>query len=248
MVANTAAGFPARAGDDRNAVLALVLIDTFCVVAGFAFDSVTHVREHGLDYPLIVHFHAVTFTSWLALFNAQVWLIRKRRADLHRKLGQAMFWVACVMIVLGPATALIADGKIAGPGNPPVFLIVQFTDIAAFAGLTFTALSQRANAAAHKRLMLMGLFYLSDAGFARLFNGILATPLVGTAFQTPVGLYAGTNLMALALGVYDLVKYRRLHPAYLAALAYILVLQSIALYMMTSPGWAAVVSHLYGLG
>lgn len=246
MVANTAAGVPARAGDDRNAILALVLIDSLCVVAGFGFDSFTHVRQHGLDYPLIVHLHAVTFTSWLALFNAQVWFVRKRRTDLHRKLGQAMFWVACAMIVLGPATALIADGKGASPADPPVFLIVQFTDIAAFAGLTFTALSRRANAPAHKRLMLMGLFYLSDAGFARLLNGILAMPFAGTALETPVTLYAGTNLMALALGVYDLARYRRLHPAYVAALAYILVLQGVALYMLTSPNWAGVVLRIYG--
>lgn len=245
MTAQLEAGTRPRAGDDRTAVLTLVLIDSLCVIAGFAVDSFFHVRQFGLDYPLIVHFHAVTFTSWLLLFNVQVWLMRKRRPDLHRKLGQAMVWLACVMLVLGPATAYLVDARLAPPGVPPVFICVQLTDMAAFAGLTFTAVSQRSNPAAHKRLMLMGLFYLSDAGFARLVNPILATPFAHTALEQPIGLYAGTNIMALALGVYDIARYRRLHPAYVAALAYILVLQGSALYLLTSPGWATVVAWAF---
>lgn len=54
------------------------------------------------------------------------------------------------------------------------------------------------------------------------------------------------ELQGLAGGVYDLARYRRLHPAYVAALAYILVLQGVALYMLTSPNWAGVVLRIYG--
>ena len=35
--------------------------------------------------PPIVHVHAVVFTGWLALFTAQIWMIRSRRVDIHRR-------------------------------------------------------------------------------------------------------------------------------------------------------------------
>jgi hypothetical protein len=59
------------------------------VLSGFGTDSFHHLRKYGLDYPLIVHFHAVAFVGWLSLFTAQVLLIRTARADIHRRLGVA---------------------------------------------------------------------------------------------------------------------------------------------------------------
>jgi hypothetical protein len=99
------------------------------VLSGFGTDSFNHVRKHGLDYPLIVHFHAVAFVGWLTLFTVQVALIRNGRPDLHRRLGMAGAGLAAVMVVLGPATALFVDGaRFLATGRTPEFLAVQFTD------------------------------------------------------------------------------------------------------------------------
>src|ERR1700754_3722407 len=89
MTAMAMGRFPARRGADRNAFLVFVGLVWIGVLSGFGTDSVSHVLAHGLDYPLIVHLHAVTFVSWLMLFTAQVALIRHGRADIHRKLGVA---------------------------------------------------------------------------------------------------------------------------------------------------------------
>jgi hypothetical protein len=160
-------GFPARPEADRNAFLLFVALIWVAVLSGFGTDSVDHVRKHGLDYPLIVHFHAVAFVGWLVLFTTQVALIRNGRADIHRRLGLAGAALATVMVVLGPATALTVDAHAyVTKGHTPEFLAVQFTDILAFAGLTAAGLLLRAIPSAHKRLMLMGLIYISDAGFA----------------------------------------------------------------------------------
>jgi hypothetical protein len=148
------------------------------VLSGFGTDSFNHVSKYGLDYPLIVHFHAVAFVGWLILFTVQVALIRSSRADIHRRLGIAGAVLAAVMVVLGPATALVVDAaRFAATGRTPEFLAVQLTDILAFAGLTAAGLLMRGTSAAHKRLMLLGLIYISDAGFARLLNGAMAAPL-----------------------------------------------------------------------
>ena len=148
------------------------------VLSGFGTDTFNHLSKYGLDYPLIVHFHAVAFVGYLALFTVQVALIRMARADIHRRLGLAGAALAAIMVVLGPATALVVDaGRFSATGRTPEFLAVQLTDILAFTGFTAAGLLLRARPAAHKRLMLLGLIYISDAGFARLLNGAVAAPL-----------------------------------------------------------------------
>jgi hypothetical protein len=42
------------------------------VLLGFGSDGFNHLRKDGLDYPLIVHFHAVLFVGWLVLFTVSV--------------------------------------------------------------------------------------------------------------------------------------------------------------------------------
>ena len=78
-------------------------------MSGFGTDSFNHVSKYGLDYPLIVHFHAVAFVGWLTFFTVQVGLIRTARADIHRRLGILGAGLAAIMVVLGPATAFHVD-------------------------------------------------------------------------------------------------------------------------------------------
>jgi len=240
-------GFPARPGADRNAFLTLTALVWVGIVSGFGTDSFDHLSKHGLDYPLIVHVHAVVFVSWLALFTAQVGLIRNGRADLHRRLGVAGAALAAVMIVLGPATALTVDAaRFAATGHAPVFLAVQLIDILAFTSLTGAGLLLRGVPSAHKRLMLMGLIYISAAGFARFLNDFAAAPLGDGFWGDMVGLYLGSDLLLLALGVYDLITRRRLHPVYIVGATWMIALELTARTLLHSAAWKAVALHLIG--
>jgi hypothetical protein len=214
------------------------------VLSGFGTDTFNHLSKYGLDYPLIVHFHAVAFVGYLALFTVQVALIRTARADIHRRLGIAGAALAAIMVVLGPATALVVDaGRFTASGRTPEFLAVQLSDIVAFAGFTSAGLLLRARPAAHKRLMLLGLIYISDAGFARLLNGAVAAPL---ALGEWGELYLGSDLLLLALGVYDLATRARLHPAYIAGVVWMIGLQITALVLLGNPIWKALSLHVIG--
>jgi hypothetical protein len=217
------------------------------VLSGFGADSFNHLRKYGLDYPLIVHVHAVAFVGWLVLFTVQVALIRTGRADIHRRLGVAGAVLAAMMVVLGPATALVvAGGRFAATGQTPEFLAVQFTDILAFTGLTAAGLLMRRIPVAHKRLMLLGLIYISDAGFSRFLNGALAAPLGNGAWGEIAGLYLGSDLLMFGLGVYDLSTRGRLHPAYMAGVVWTIALQFAALILLGNPTWKALSLHLIG--
>jgi hypothetical protein len=243
----TFGNFPARAGADRNAFLLLTGLVWLGVLSGFGTDSFQHVSKYGLDYPLIVHFHAVAFVGWLTLFTVQVALIRTGRADIHRRLGVAGAALAAVMVVLGPATALVVDAaRFTATGRTPEFLAVQLSDILAFAGLTAAGLLMRRTSAAHKRLMLLGLIYISDAGFARLLNGFMAAPLGHSAWGDLARLYLGSDVLVLGLALYDLATRGKLHPAYIAGVVWMITLQFTAYTLLTNPTWKALSLHLIG--
>jgi hypothetical protein len=240
-------GFSARPVADRNAFLVFTAMVWTGVLSGFGTDSFLHVLKHGLDYPLIVHFHAVAFVGFLVLFTVQVALIRNGRADLHRRLGVAGAALAGLMLVLGPATAIVVDaGRFAATGRTPEFLAVQLADILAFGTLAGAGLLLRGAPLAHKRLMMLALIYISDAGFARLLNGFASAPLGDGFWGDMVGLYLGSDLLVLGLGAYDLATRRKLHPAYMVGALWMITLQLTARAGLHSPTWKAFTLHLIG--
>lgn len=241
------AGFPARSNPDRNAFAFFTAMVWVGVLSGFGTDSYNHVSKHGLDYPLIVHFHAVAFVGWLVLFTTQVLLIRKLRPDAHRRLGTAAMALAVTMVFLGPATALVMDAhRFEATGKTPEFLAVQFADILAFATLAGSGLVLRRNSPVHKRLLLLALFYISDAGFARFLNPMIVGSWQPAYWGGLATLYLGSDVLMLGLGVYDLVVRRSLYPAYVIGFAWALCLQLGAYSLLSNPGWKAITMHLIG--
>jgi len=252
MTSISVAGFPARSTSDRNAFLFFVGMVWVGVLSGFGYDSFIHVRAHGLDYPLIVHLHAAVFVGWLTLFTAQVALIRDGRIALHRKVGSFGAILFGVMLIVGPATAMVVQTRISEMrGTPPIMLAVQFTDMLAFAILTGSGLLLRRNGMAHKRLMLLGLFYISDAAFVRLLKTLVAAPR-GPAFFAEgfwgqmATLYFFSDLLVFGLGIYDFLTRRKLHPAYVAGVAVTLTFQLTAYTLLQTPGWKAISLHIIG--
>jgi uncharacterized membrane protein len=223
---------------DRNFFLLAAACAWLGIAMGFGPDIAQHIQSHAKPFPLIVHFHAVAFMGWLVLFTGQILLIRTKRLSLHRKLGFAMIGLAVVMMVLGPATALIADhGKIGTPDDDPAFLSIQFTDIAAFVGLLSAAVIFRNNASAHKRLILLSTIYITDAGFARWLGGPFHRLFGETPFSHWASPYGGTMVLILGVGLYDLITRRRLHPAYLVGFAWVLAMEATALSLYVAPAW-----------
>ena len=57
--------FPPNLGWDRNFFLVMVGLAWVGIIKGFGGSIANHVAKHQAPYPLIVHFHAVVFVSWL---------------------------------------------------------------------------------------------------------------------------------------------------------------------------------------
>jgi hypothetical protein len=237
---SAAKGFAPNHPWDRNFYLVMVALAWLGILRGFGGDIADHLAKHRPAYSIIVHFHAGVFVSWLVLFTVQILLIRTKRLPVHKKLGFALVWLAGLMAIIGPATALtVQHHGIAEPDADPGFLSIQFTDILAFVGLTTAAILLRKVPVAHKRLILLGTLYITDAGFAR-WLGDSWIHLLGFGFWPFwISLYFAPNLLVVLAGVYDLVTRHRLLPAYLAGVAWIFANQMLALSLYFSPGWLA---------
>src|ERR1051326_8202165 len=83
---------------DRNFFAAYVALIWCGILGGFVPEIVQHIAQHKPPFPPIVHVHAVVFLGWLALLSVQVALIRRRRPDLHRRLGTAAIGLAALMV------------------------------------------------------------------------------------------------------------------------------------------------------
>jgi hypothetical protein len=241
------AGFPSRPETDRNAFLAMVGLVWVGILSGFGRNSFLHVRAHGLDYPIIVHVHAVVFVGWMVLFTVQMALIRGHRIDLHKRLGLVGVALAATMLVLGPATALVTDAiRYAATQATPDWLPVQFTNTIGFAGLVGLGLALRGTPSAHKRLMLLSLFYISAPGFNRYLNHIVSAPFGQTVPGQFIDIFGLSDLLMVGLGAYDLATRRRLHPVFILGVIWSVAWQSIGLAGKLSPAWQAVSLHLIG--
>jgi uncharacterized membrane protein YozB (DUF420 family) len=232
---------------DREFSLAITAMIWAGIVLGFGTDLVRHFATPHVAYPLIVHFHAVVFGGWLAVLTTQIWLIRKRRPHLHRKLGTAAMALAAIMIVLGPATAIAMQRAQFGTSeSDPSFLAAQFLSILSFAGLVASAFAMRKNPSAHKRLMLLATLVISDAGFAR-WLGTDVHAVLGSGFGATLGsIYLGSDVLVASLGAYDLITRHRLHPAYVTGVTWLVIIQLAAVILMRDPHWKLVALMLIG--
>jgi hypothetical protein len=232
---------------DRSFFLAYLALIWLGIGMGFGSDVVHHVQTHERAYPLIVHFHAAAFMGWLLLFSTQIFLIRAGRPAVHRKLGFAMIGLAVVMVLIGPATAYVVQRADFGtPRSDPAFVAIQLTDMTAFAGLIAAAVLLRKDAPAHKRLTLLSVLFIADAGYARWLGGPV-THAFGTGWWANyASLYLATDLLILGMGAYDLVTRRRLHPAWIGGVAWGASQHLLANTLYFTPGWKPVALALIG--
>ena len=131
-------------------------------------------------HPLLVHVHAMIFSSWILLLVAQTSLVAAGRLDLHRRLGAAGFGLACLLVLVGLAVTCEFLSRHHSHEEPGLrFPFLQVVDLTVFSTLIYFGYRQRFNPAAHKRLMVIATVALLEAAFSRwpvlvVGNGLLA--------------------------------------------------------------------------
>ena len=211
------------ASDHRFAATIAIVMALF-VVAGFSTQLAA--GRSTFASPLRVHFHAVAFMGWVALFVAQSWLATRGPLSLHRKLG----WVAggwmglMVVAALIVMIAVVRNGYVPFFFQPQHFLIANPLALLAFVALTSAAIVMRRRTDWHARLHICGMTMIMGPAFGRMLPMPLLIPY---AFEA-AGVVAA--MFPIAGMIRDRRVLGRVHPAWwigLGALAFILVLPNL---------------------
>ena len=206
------------------------------ILAGFGMDFARYAGE-APPPPFILHVHAAVYVLWLGLVSFQILWVEMGNLRRHKQLGWLTVAVSVVMVPLGLAAALVDQARqVAHPDYAPQFLALEFEEMIAFSVFMTAGVIFRRNPAAHKRLMILSAVAISDAGFARIWLIGIKTQLPGL-FGWWLQYFWGIFLSLVAMGVWDLWRRGRIHPAVLFGAVLLWTGEIITAVLNFSPTW-----------
>lgn len=204
------------------------------VFVGFAPSLFLRVAFETPPIPLYLHLHGVILTGWFLILVAQVWLIGKQNAALHRRLGPFAAAYGLFVVVGGLTATLNVVSRDLGRGitldidmaqiDPTLGSGISYLDfisgviwanissVTSFAILLCAAVIYRNRPGTHKRLILVATVSIMGPALARISR----LELLGGE-QGPFIPMALLSLLAV-IAVYDLVTLGKIHRASLAAI------------------------------
>ena len=199
---------------DRTFFFTMGIVFALITLVGFAPTYYLRPLSNQPPLSLLVHVHAMAMTVWMALFIVQTALVRADRRDLHKFLGLIAVGVFILIAWAGVMTAI--ESAAAGKGNiggrqltPEARLYRVFVgNLLHFVGYAIAGFCFRRRAATHKRLMLLAAGAAVGPALSRIHQLFELAPIFH--------LLPLIGFMAVYWS-YDLVKYRRIHPAYILA-------------------------------
>lgn len=231
-----------RTRDRRLAVVMAVFVP-LVVFIGFAR---SYYLKSLFGFPalpsLLVHVHGLVMTMWVVLFSVQVGLVASHRTRLHMKLGILGSVLALLVFVVGTLTSLAAAARgSAIPGWEPLrFLVIPLGDMLAFAALVGGAIYYRRKLDVHKRLMLLSALNLLPAAVARI-------PIDFIQSNGALAFYGLPDLCVVAIVIYDTIKQRRLHPAYLWGGVLLIASHPLRICLASTDVWMGIANTLVAL-
>ena len=212
------------------------LLVAVVVVLGFSRTVGPRLIHAPSAPPIILYFHAVLFSTWVAFFITQSTLVRTRNVKIHRKLGWFGLVLGIAIPIVGITTAIVMTRLRIREGvtDAAAFMIVPFFDILAFSVTFGLAFYWRTRPEFHRRLMLIATCALTAAAFGRL--------------MPHPWFYAGVDALILLAVVRDLVVTKRVHPVYLYGLPSMMLGQigTISTLVTNWSGWLKVAHALLG--
>jgi len=232
-----------RAPGERRLYSWAAAIGLLVVFAGFAPTYyLKHVIGGAPDLDGLRMIHGAVMTTWFTLFLVQARLVAAGRTDIHRQLGTAGIVVAALVVGMGMSLAIasVRSGTSPIPGIPPlVFLVMPVGEMFVFTVLFSAAIALRRRSAWHKRLMLLGTLAMVTPAVARL-------PFEFLRAGGPPAFFAVTDLIILGCIAFDTARNRRVHPAFVAGLAFVVVAQLGRLPLSQTGAWMSFAKWLVG--
>lgn len=208
------------------------------VLWGFSRTVDSHLFHANPPRPVLLWFHAATFSTWIVFFIAQSALVRVRKVAVHQFLGWFGAALAAAMVVLGCVIAVVMarfDTVVLHQKDAEQFLSIPFADMLIFGPCIALAIYWRKKCEFHRRLILIASCILMDAAIGRsdfIFKNNLD--------------YVGVDLLILLGVLRDLIVDGRIHKVYTYALPAMIVLQAAAIYCyVANPLWYQAITHVF---
>ena len=229
---------------------------------GFIPDSIMKIAAvqsgERPPFPLILHVHAVLMGTFLMLLLFQTTLMATGRGDLHRRFGVAAFSVAAALVAVGlilVPTMYHYVWHAAQTATPEMreklqkivlrrdnVMLLQLRVGFLFPLFLFVGLRARGrNAGLHKRMMILATAIPLVAGIDRI------TWLPTTNPTSPLSTDLYILLAVSPMFLWDVMRNRAVHPAYLIWLAVALPF-TVAVYgLWDTAWWQAMAPRLMGV-
>ena len=232
------------------------------VLAGFVPDSFAKVAAVRAGthppFPLALHVHAVLMGSFLLLLLAQTILVATGRRKWHKQLGIAGFVLAVAMVISGAILTPITyhldwNAALAAPPGMKQQLQhamgiednVQLLPMrGGFLFATFMAIALWARTrdqGLHKRMIFLAVISVLGAAVARI------RWLPTTMPHSPLTIDIFTWLCLSPMLIWDFVRNRSIHRAYVICAAFYLPATAVFYSLWDTPWWHTTIRHIMGV-
>ena len=194
-------------GDERFFLRSAIIM---AAIIAIGFSIQLAMGRSTFASPVRVHFHAILFMGWVALYLTQNVLVAIDRVDLHRRLG----WVAAVWMVPMAVSGFLVTAIMVRSGTVPFFfqplhfLVFDPLTVTGFAVLTIAAVILRRRTEWHRRLHFCGMTLLLAPAFGRLLPLPLLQPWAWESTVLVTLLFPSAGVWA------DLRRGGRVHRAW----------------------------------
>jgi hypothetical protein len=232
------------------------------VLAGFVPNSFAKVAAinagHRPPFPLVLHVHAVLMGSFLLLLLGQTILVATGRRAWHMQLGVAAMVLVPVIVITGfilVPTIYHSFWNAAQAAPPPArqqlrgvlpildnILLVQIRAGILFSIYMWIALwSRTRDPGLHKRMILLAVTAVLGAAIDRI------DWLPSTMPGSPLAMDLFTLLAFCPMLIWDLVRNRGIHRAYLIWAGFYLPVSAVVYAIWDTPLWHATARNIMGV-
>ena len=232
------------------------------VLVGFIPDAVMKVQmvQAGQrpPFPGILHVHAVLMGSFLLLLLAQTVMMATGHSTLHKQGGILGMVLAAALVAVGVALAPTmyyqtwnALQTVPASARAPLqellslkenILLLQLVAGVLFGVfITMALLARSANSGFHKRMIFLATAIPLAASIDRM------SWLPNTFPASPMGTDGYIVLAVAPLFLWDVIRNKRVHEAYMVWAAIFLPTSLLMNHLWDSPGWHASARHIMGV-
>lgn len=211
------------------------LIALLAVLIGFGKTFLSPSIQGRFSAPPVIYIHGALAFSWVLLFLAQSLLVRRKKTRLHMRLGRiGLFLVLGILITMIPVGIFQVQRELAAGLGGIAYsgIIGTLTSGLIFFTLVSLAIAWRRKPVYHKRIMVLATIVLLWPAWFRFRHYFPNIPRPEIWFA----LVLADSLILIAWA-WDWWRQRRIHPSWLYGGLFIIIEQSMEVYLFDTPGW-----------